>query len=288
MPTARDREWKQFYRDQYAQDWEQFSQTLASQEYHRRYQEACLQKIRNANPQNILEVGVGRGDLLVRLVGPNVELFGCDISTRNLSVAASRLKELGRPVTLTHADAEHLPFRDGSFDAVYAFSLLWYLPNPARAVAEMCRVTRPGGIIVFDMLNATHITSAAYHTARILARWLGRERGRTRLASPGIVRSWVAPFCTQVKVYGAYILLPAGLPLLGEMANMFRLVPDWAAVLADAPWRWLAQKLVVVAAVGATPRACRPESRGRARGPAPTNRTDAVSTRGSHAPNYNP
>ena len=250
MPTPREREWKRFYRERYAEDWEHFSKTLALQEHHRRYHEACLRHIHKANPRTILEVGVGRGDLLVQLGEGPAELFGCDISNENLRAAASRLKELDCPAALSHADAEQLPFRDGCFDAVYAFSVLWYLPSPARAVAEMCRVARPGGIVVFDMLNATHITSAAYHAARIVARWFGRERGRTRLASPRTVRSWLAPYCSQIKVYGSYILLPAGLPVVGEKANVFHLVPNWAAAMTDSPWRYLAHKLVVVATRG--------------------------------------
>ena len=247
MRTPCEREWKRFYRERYDKDWERFSKALANQEYHRRYLEACLRQIRKVNPRSILEVGVGRGDLLVQLAESHVELFGCDISTGNLSIAASRLKKLDCPTALSLSDAEQLPFRDGCFDAVYAFSVLWYLPNPGHAVAEICRVTRPGGIIVFDMLNATHITSAAYHMARIVARWFGRERGRTQLACPKTVQSWTAPYCTQIEVYGTYILLPAGLPIIGEKANFFRLVPSWAAAMTEAPWKYLAHKLVVVA-----------------------------------------
>lgn len=250
MSTSRERGWKRFYREQYAEDWESFSETLASQEHHRRYQEACLRHIRNVNPRKILEVGVGRGDLLLQLADSHVELFGCDISSGNLSATASRLRELNRPMTLSHADAEELPFCNNRFDVAFALSVLWYLPSPAQAVAEMCRVTRPGGLVIFDMLNATHVTSATYHVARILARRLGRERGRTRLACPGIVRSWVVPYCSQVKVYGNHILLPAGLPVVGEMANIFRLVPSWSAGMTDSLWKYLAHKLVVVATRG--------------------------------------
>ncbi|MFH1740185.1 MAG: methyltransferase domain-containing protein [bacterium] len=247
MPSSREHEWKQFYREQYSQDWEQFAASLANQEYHLRYQEACLEKVREANPRTILEVGVGRGDLLIQLAGESRELFGCDISEGNLRAASRRLNELDCTTAVSHADAERLPFRDGAFDAVYALSVLWYLPNPAKAVAEICRVTRPGGVIVFDMLNAAHITSAAYHISRIVARWLGRERGRTKLASPGAVRSWVKPYCSEIAVYGSYVLLPAGLPIIGEKANFYRFAPDWAGQMTESPLKYLAHKLVVVA-----------------------------------------
>jgi len=240
-------EWKRFYRKEYAGDWEQFSESLGGQEYHRNYQQACLSKVRASNPGRILEVGVGRGDLLVQMAGESVELFGCDLSEGNLAAASARFRSLGFPVSLCHADAESLPFRAASFDAVYSLSVLWYLPNPGAAVAEMCRVARPGGTIVFDMLNALHITSAGYHFSRIVNRLLGRERGRALLAHPKEVARWVAPYCSIFQVYGCYIFMPVGFPVLGEWVNWYRLVPHWAARITASPLRYLAHKLVVVA-----------------------------------------
>jgi SAM-dependent methyltransferase len=44
------------------------------------------------------------------------------------------------------ADAGALPFEDASFDAVCAFHMLYHLPDPARGVAEIARVLKPGGM----------------------------------------------------------------------------------------------------------------------------------------------
>ncbi|HQO35539.1 MAG TPA: class I SAM-dependent methyltransferase [bacterium] len=243
-------EWKKFYRKDYAGDWEQFSQSLGGQEYHRNYQQACLSKIRESNPRKVLEVGVGRGDLLSQLSGQSIELYGCDLSEGNLAAASASFQALDFPVSLCHADAENLPFRSASFDTVYSLSVLWYLPDPAATVAEMCRVARPGGTIVFDMLNAFHVTSVGYHVSRIVNRLLGRERGRTSLAHPREVAKWVAPYSRHYEIYGSYILMPVGFPLLGECANWYRVTPRRAARMTASPLRYLAHKLVVVATRG--------------------------------------
>jgi ubiquinone/menaquinone biosynthesis C-methylase UbiE len=46
-----------------------------------------------------------------------------------------------------HADAQHLPFLDDSFDATISFGVQAYLDDPAQGMSEMVRVTRPGGLI---------------------------------------------------------------------------------------------------------------------------------------------
>ncbi len=247
MPDSSQNNWKHFYREQYAEDWQGFAETLAEQPYHLRYQQALLDRVRQTKPAKLLEVGVGRGDLLVQFAKDPIELFGCDISAGNLIAAGQRFEEVNVPVELSHADAEQLPFADGSFDTVYSLSVLWYLPNPSRAAAEMCRVTRPGGTIIFDMLNAFHITSASYHLSRIVARRLGKERGRTRLAGPQQVHMWLEPYCNRIDILGNYILLPVGLPLLGEKANFFRFVPNWTTTMTRNPLlRSLTHKLLAV------------------------------------------
>ncbi len=251
MLNSSKNDWKRFYREQYADDWQGFSETLARQPYHLRYQQALLDRVRGAKPGTLLEVGVGRGDLLIQFAKEPIELFGCDISSGNLVAARRRFEEVSVPVSLSHADAERLPFADGAFDVVYSYSVLWYLPSPSQAAAEMCRVTRPGGTVIFDMLNALHITSASYHLSRIIGRCLGKERGRTRLATPAQLRRWIEPFCNRVEILGNYVVLPAGLPLLGEKANLFRLVPGWAVTMTESPLpRLFAQKLLAVGTRG--------------------------------------
>jgi SAM-dependent methyltransferase len=50
-------------------------------------------------------------------------------------------------------DAENLPFADDVFDGTYCFHSTWYFPDLRRALGEMVRVTRPSGLIIFDIQN---------------------------------------------------------------------------------------------------------------------------------------
>lgn len=122
----------------------------------------------------ILEVGVGAGNVLDQV--PTGVRFGLDLSASILRDARLRLASRA---TLLRGDAATLPFRDGAFDRVLSSEVLEHLPDPAAAVAEIARVTRPGGLVVLSVPNErlidrtksllarTHLlgllSSSAYH-----------------------------------------------------------------------------------------------------------------------------
>lgn len=93
---------------------------------------------------DVLEVGIGTGRDLP-LYPPGVRLTGIDLSPAMLELARARAAALGREVDLRVADAEALPFPDGSFDTVVSTLVLCTVPGPERAVAEIRRVLRPDG-----------------------------------------------------------------------------------------------------------------------------------------------
>jgi len=239
--------WKAFYRQSYSADWADFSRQLAEQPYHVRYQETCLASLRGIHHGRVLEVGVGRGDLIARFVPPDNERFGCDISEGNLQACAQRFRESPSPVFLASADAEQLPFRDDMFDAVYCLSVLWYVPNWRQAVGELFRTVKPGGWVLFDMLNAWHITSLSNHYWRKLCRLFGRELGRTSLATPYRLEPAVREWSDDFHLCGNYLWLPAGLPILKEWGNLCRFFPSLAYAMEEHSLRGFAHKLLVIA-----------------------------------------
>lgn len=94
----------------------------------------------------VLDVGSGPGDItasLARTVGPDGLVLGVDISEPMLARAARA--HTGPQVGFLRADAQHLPLRDGTVDAVTSLLVLQLVPEPATALAEMARVLRPGG-----------------------------------------------------------------------------------------------------------------------------------------------
>jgi ubiquinone/menaquinone biosynthesis C-methylase UbiE len=90
---------------------------------------------------HVLEVGTGTG-LLLPSHPPSVSsIVAIDIDPELLARARQR-----RPgVSLVHADVQHLPFPDASFDAVVACLVFCTVADPARGLAEIRRVLRPNG-----------------------------------------------------------------------------------------------------------------------------------------------
>lgn len=91
---------------------------------------------------SVLDVGCGPGFFAagLREARPQLVITGLDSDPRTLMRAAAQL-----PVE--RADAYALPFSAGTFDFVYARMMLRHVSDPARVVAEMHRVVRPGGTV---------------------------------------------------------------------------------------------------------------------------------------------
>lgn len=87
-------------------------------------------------------------------------------------------------------DLSRLPLADSSFDYAFAGSALYYLPEPRRGIAELARVLRPGGTLVFTahtrrspattwrrikrrlgLASAAHLRGVVFHPARAYAAW---------------------------------------------------------------------------------------------------------------------
>jgi ubiquinone/menaquinone biosynthesis C-methylase UbiE/uncharacterized protein YbaR (Trm112 family) len=102
-------------------------------------------------PPKILEVGIGSGGSLPWIEralprGLDEEVWGVDLSPEMLARCDRHVA--GRPVRLLLADGHALPFPDASFDRVYNAGGIGTYGDPARGLAEMARVARPGAPIV--------------------------------------------------------------------------------------------------------------------------------------------
>jgi SAM-dependent methyltransferase len=95
-----------------------------------------------------VDVGCGNGaftELVVQRCAPlDVQAF--DPSSGQLDYARNRLPA-GAPVTWAEGDAMRLPLADGACDAAVMALVLFFVPEPAKGVAEMCRVVRSGGVV---------------------------------------------------------------------------------------------------------------------------------------------
>jgi demethylmenaquinone methyltransferase/2-methoxy-6-polyprenyl-1,4-benzoquinol methylase len=102
-----------------------------------------------APPGPVLDLATGTADLAlaIRRLAPDRLVVGADFS-EGMLVEARRKLASGARVALAAADALALPFADGTFACVTSAFLLRNLEDLERGLAEMRRVTRPGGLVV--------------------------------------------------------------------------------------------------------------------------------------------
>jgi SAM-dependent methyltransferase len=108
-----------------------------------------------ASGQSVLEVGVGLGTDFVRFARAGAKVTGVDLTERSIELVRERLATEGLEGELMTADAEALPFADGSFDVVYSWGVLHHTPRCDAAIREVLRVVKPGGRVCV-MLYARH------------------------------------------------------------------------------------------------------------------------------------
>ncbi len=95
----------------------------------------------------VLDVAAGNGNATLAFARRFCDVTSTDYVDSLLAQARVRAEAEGQLVTFQVADAEQLPFADGSFDAVVSTFGVMFTPNQAKAAAEMLRVCRPAGRI---------------------------------------------------------------------------------------------------------------------------------------------
>ena len=176
---------------------------------------------------HVLDAGCGGGRFLPHLaglVGPTGRVSAVDIAPENIALATARSLDLTTPVDVRDGDVTALPFPDDSVDAAWCANVTQYLDDHQlrRALAELRRVVRPGGIVAIKDLDASTITArpgppflfsdffraAAPHSGyarqllrtRDLYRFL-REAGLTQVRQRTVLSEHHAPFSPAERLY---------------------------------------------------------------------------------------
>jgi SAM-dependent methyltransferase len=97
--------------------------------------------------ERVLDVAAGSGNATLAAARHFADVTSTDYVGSLLEIGAARAAAEHLPVSFLEADAEALPFADGSFDLVLSTFGVMFAPNHARAAAELSRVTRHGGRI---------------------------------------------------------------------------------------------------------------------------------------------
>jgi SAM-dependent methyltransferase len=129
----------------------------------------------------VADIGCGPGNVttgLAEAVGPHGLAVGADLSAPMLTRATAQ----ARPnMGLLRADATRLPLRDGCVDAACATAVVMLVPDPASALAELVRITTPGGWLL--VMVPTRPAGPAAPLTRPATNLLARSGGARLFAS---------------------------------------------------------------------------------------------------------
>ena len=163
----------------------------------------------NSLSGRVLEAGVGTG-LALPQYGSGLRVTGIDLSPDMLARARERVARTGQTniEALLEMDATALAFPDASFDVSVAMFVMTVVPEPARVMRELARVTKPGGTVLIcnhfsvdDGLRGALERGLARYASRL--GWRPEFPVETILGCPGL--DLVAR--TPVKPFGFFTLL---------------------------------------------------------------------------------
>ena len=117
-----------------------------------KWRKKVVQMIADTNPENILDIATGTGDLIINLAKKTeaTQLIGLDISEGMLSVGRKKINSDGleERIQMVQADSENMPFDDNSFDAITVAFGVRNFEHLEKGLKEIRRVLKPGGIFV--------------------------------------------------------------------------------------------------------------------------------------------
>ena len=149
-------------------------------------------RFNQAAGKSVLEIGVGAGSDFLEWCRNADHATGVDLTEAGIGLTRERLTLEGIPdarFSLREADAEALPFAEGSFDIVYSWGVLHHTPQTEQAYREVLRVLKPGGQMQTMMYHVRSWTAVMLYLRHGLAKGrlgLGLRRAVfQRLESPG-------------------------------------------------------------------------------------------------------
>lgn len=152
-------------------------------------------------PQSyVLELGCGPGDLWHKnadRIPEQWQITLSDFSPGMLQEVERNMQAVPHAFTFREVDAQAIPFADGSFDAVIANHMLYHVPDRAKALAEISRVLKPGGVLYAATNghnNMHELTELAMRMEpRIVTLWGNALKDSFYLESSAELTPWFSP-----------------------------------------------------------------------------------------------
>jgi ubiquinone/menaquinone biosynthesis C-methylase UbiE len=173
----------------------------------------------------VLDVGTGTAQIPIELCrqSATAEILAIDLSKEMLRVGDANVRRanLSPRIRLQLVDAKGLPFADGQFCAVISNSIVHHIPEPIHVLAEMARVTAPGGrIFVRDLLRPDSLEQRN----GLVGRYAGGADAK------------------QQQLFAQSLHAALRLDEVREMAARLGFRPDSVRQTSDRHWTWSALK----------------------------------------------
>lgn len=141
-----------------------------------------LIQMTSPKPDNdILDVACGTGIVARRacsIMGNGAQVTGLDINQEMLKTATELSETEDLKIDWQRGEAENLPFKDNRFDNLYCQQAMQFFPDPQKALNEMYRVLKPGGVLGLNILRSIDFNPAYIILADTLEKHAGEDAGK--------------------------------------------------------------------------------------------------------------
>ncbi len=156
------------YFDAVAKNWDAMREGFFSQNVRKK----AFDIARPVEGKRAADIGAGTGYITEGLIARGLEVIAIDQSEKMLDVLKSKFA----PTDLLDCrlgEAEHLPVEDNSLDYVFANMYLHHVEHPSKAIREMVRILKPGGILVISDMDEHNF---GFLKLEHNDRWMGFKR----------------------------------------------------------------------------------------------------------------
>lgn len=169
----------------------------------------------------VLDVAAGNGNAAVEAVRAGAEAVASDFAPLQVAQGRERTEGEGLHIEWVEADAEELPFDDGSFDAVVSVFGAMFAPRPERVASELFRVVRPGGTVGMANWHAEGFQGAFFN---VMNKYRPAEPEGVKAASlwgeEEVVRERFGSYADEIGVSSAAV--PWNFESIAAMGEFFQ------------------------------------------------------------------
>lgn len=213
--AARIAPWLEHMR--WRRDFEHWRERRLHQEH---YQEEHLASVHAVLPspagRTVLDLGAGMGGFAVAMAREGAHVVALEYNEDYCKITRLRGRRYGLELPIVRAAGEALPLPAEAFDLVCCWDVLEHVQNPRAVLSEVCRVLRPGGVLLLTVMNRWAFRDPHYHLpginwmprpwAEALIRRLGRGKDRAALSDQQALSAmhyftWRA-FCRLAEALG--------------------------------------------------------------------------------------